>query len=108
MHSRAPQSLPLLKTHQIFPLTNYPLFYVQFFPHKAAQKFDADVLLATFRNDHIRMAFRRLDKFEVHRSDRALILLERSLKGSSALGDVPSQAAHQTDIVRCIDKYSYV
>jgi hypothetical protein len=55
-------------------------------------------IVTTFRDDHIGVAFARLDKLQVHRADGAKVLLYHGFGGSSALCDVASQTPDESNI----------
>src|ERR1035437_1698749 len=83
-------------------------FSVKFLTHEAAKELDTDPHLRAFGNDDVRVAFRRLDKLEVHRADRAFVLFERALERPAAVRMIASQPPHQADVIRRIDKYAYI
>src|SRR4051812_6725070 len=64
--------------------------------------------LSALRDNDVSMPLRRFDKFEMHRPNCALVLLQSSLKCTAAFRDVPSQPTHQSNVVRSINKYADV
>jgi len=61
--------------------------------------------MATFRNDNVRVPFRRLDKLHVHRPHRRHVLLDHRFNRAPALIQVASQTANETNIVRRVDEH---
>src|ERR1043165_1708674 len=60
--------------------------------------------MTTLRNDYVCMAFRRLHKLHVHGPNGLQVLFDNRFDGAAALGDVASQTANETNVVRRIDK----
>ncbi len=63
-----------------------------------------DGVQPAFGDDHIGIAFGRLDKLHVHGADGGEVLVDDHLGRPAALGDVALQAADEADVGVGIDK----
>ncbi len=89
-------------------LSTHDLLLMEFLTDHAAKEFDGYAGVRAFGNNDVRVPLRRLDKLEMHRPDRAFILLESSLERPAAFVDVAAQPPHKADIVGRIDKYANI
>src|SRR5574340_1730333 len=62
----------------------------------------------TFRDDHIRVALGRLDKFQVHRSYGQLVLPDHGFGSAAPFGDIALQPTDETDVRIGIDEDLYI
>src|SRR5688572_7774176 len=89
-------------------LSTHDLLLMEFLTHHAAKEFDRYAGVRAFGNNDVRGTLRRLDELEMHRPDRAFILLESSLERPASFIDVAAEPPHKADIVRRIYKYANV
>src|SRR5512140_913134 len=88
--------------------SNRFLLLIEFLTHKAAKELDADAHLRAFGNDNVGITLRRFYKLEMHRPDRAHVLVHRMFVRAPAFGVVALQTAYQAHIVRCIHKDTHI
>src|SRR3990170_340836 len=61
-----------------------------------------------FRDDNIGIAFRRLNKFQVHGADSIQILLDNRIAGTASFSNIALQPANEADVRICIYKDFYI
>src|SRR6266496_2591321 len=99
-----PHQLPTARLFRS-KLTSYWTYRTgQPFANLATDQVNADKVMPAFRNDYVCITFRGFDKLHMHRSDRSQILLDYRFHGASSFGNVPTQAANESDVVRSIDE----
>ena len=77
---------------------------VNFFADFAANKFDADVVVCAFGNNQIGVAFRRLDKLEVHRAHGGVILRDDGFDRATAFDNIALKPSNKSNIVGSINE----
>src|SRR5579883_3238053 len=81
-----------------YHLTRGASFWLNGVEDGGANQFDGDVVLAALRHDDVGVAFRRLDKGNVHRSDGGKILRDHTLHRPPTVAYIAQQPANEAQV----------